>query len=124
MEQFTDEEGEAEADPRLPNPIIKLFTGDEMSTAIMCIDTINVSSGDRLLRLNADSSSGQIGAFLNVDFPKTGLEPSFDYDSLTPWFTSLNGEYEEFLSRLKAAASAAEVYKLLPDATINLKVLN
>jgi len=103
---------------------MKMFAGDENSAAIMCVETVDTSTDARLVKLHADSASSQIGAFLNAEFLETALRSQdFNYDNLTRWFTSLSGGFEDWLSGLKAAASAAELYKLLPEATVDTMVL-
>lgn len=83
-------------------------------------------TGEDKRRVRPGDGSKQIGEFITAKSMEHDFDPKdFDYRSLTEWFASKlrSRGYKEYLTPLRACASAAEVYKRLPHATIDTSIL-
>ena len=91
---------------------------------VACILTIHANATTRLQRAG---KGGQEGEHLDSEHLDIILDSrSINVNRLVDWFVSdmeKNG-FDSYILPLKACASAAEIYKLLPDATISTTILS
>ena len=101
---------------------LSLWAGDPETACILTIPA-NASTS----RLQQNDGASRRGGYLEPEHVDMFLDPKYlNFDSLGRWFT-VGLEKENFspcLDLLRACASAAEIYKLLPDATVSTSVLS